>query len=186
VGKTAIKAANLKDLTINDVKIGDLQIKDNDSNGTLVNAINAVKDQTGVEASINPQGKLVLTSRDGRAMKVAVDANSDKDNKLSTVFGYGETSDKLKPMGGALSTTFIGRLNLVRLDGRDIKVKAGAGAGKMGAFSVAFSAGKAKSNGGAEASVSLREIKGQIDKTVAAAMGFQRGHLNSGAMSSNQ
>ncbi|WP_332881668.1 flagellin hook IN motif-containing protein, partial [Campylobacter pinnipediorum] len=56
IAAEAVKAGDIKSLTINGVKIGDLTIKDSDSNGTLVNAINSVKDQTGVEASIDPQG----------------------------------------------------------------------------------------------------------------------------------
>ncbi|AQW86810.1 flagellin [Campylobacter pinnipediorum subsp. caledonicus] len=186
-GKTAIAEGNLQELKINGVTIGDLQIKANDSNGTLVNAINAVKDQTGVEASIDPQGKLVLTSRDGRAMEVTSKKdNTTPANNISTVFGYGDTGENMNKLGAALSKIFIGRLNLVRLDGRDIKISSGEKGNANGAFSTAFSQAKtAKSNGGAEASVSLREIKGQIDAKVAAAMGFQR-MANSGAMSSNQ
>ncbi|MDL0089639.1 flagellin B, partial [Campylobacter gastrosuis] len=178
-GKVAVAEGDLKNLNINGVIIGDLKVKAGDSNGALVNAINSVKDQTGVEASIDAQGRMVLTSRDGRAIQAKSDGNT-----MSSVFGYGA---KLldKKLGAALSSTFVGRLNLVRLDGRDIKISSGAN-GAAGAFSVAFSAGKTDSNGGSEQSVSLRDVRGQIDKTVAAAMGFARGYLNSGAMTSNQ
>ena len=184
-GKTAIAAGEIKDLKINGVIIGDISVKANDANGALINAINAVKDQTGVTASLN-KGKLVLTSTDGRAIQ----ATSTKDtaavaNNMSAIFGYSEAGDKLAAMGAALSGMFIGRLNLVKLDGRDIKISTGGAGDTLGALSVAFSATKANSNGGAQASVSLREIKGQIDKTLAAAMGFTRMN-NSGAMTSNQ
>ena len=183
-GKTAIAAGEMKDLTINGVIIGDISVKANDENGALINAINAVKDQTGVTASLN-KGKLVLTSIDGRAIKATSTAAEDKD-KMSTVFGYATKGEDLIKMGAALSGMFIGRLNLVKLDGRDIKIKTGDDANPtMGGISAAFSAGKTNSNGGAQASVSLREIKGQIDKTLAAAMGFTR-MANSGAMTSNQ
>ncbi|MDL0089011.1 flagellin B [Campylobacter gastrosuis] len=175
--KSAIGAGDLKDLKINGVIIGDLSVKAGDSNGALVNAINSVKDQTGVEASVDPQGRMVLTSRDGRAIKVTAE-KVNNNNTMSNVFGYGGTKLE-KKLGATLSDTFIGRLNLVRLDGRDIKVQGSN-------FSIAFSAGKKDSNGGSEQSVSLRDIRGQIDKTVAAAMGFARGYLNSGAMTSNQ
>uniref|UniRef100_UPI00084D6306 flagellin n=1 Tax=Campylobacter pinnipediorum TaxID=1965231 RepID=UPI00084D6306 len=180
VGAKAVVSGNMKDLTINGVKIGDLEVKTNDSNGTLVNAINSVKDQTGVEASIDPQGKLVLTSRDGRV--ISASSTGENNNAISAVFGYSAATDK-KGLGNVLSNGFVGRLNLVRLDGRDIKISGGKD--NNGAYSTAFSTSGNKSNGGAQASVSLREIKGQIDKTVAAAMGFQR-MANSGAMSSNQ
>ncbi len=157
----AIAEASIKSFIINGVKIGDLEVKENDSNGALVNAINAVKDQTGVEASVNTEGRMVLTSRDGRAMSFQ-GANIDK------VIGAKDKSG------------FIGRINLVRLDGRDIKVQGGAAAN---GFSKAFSADN-NGNGGAQVSVSLRDVRGQIDKQVAAAMGFQR--MSKGAMTSNQ
>ncbi|WP_459847181.1 flagellin B [Campylobacter concisus] len=179
-GSKAIAAGEMKDLKINGVIIGDISVKANDENGALINAINAVKDQTGVTASLD-KGKLVLTSTDGRAIN-ATSTGATKADKMSAVFGYSTKGADLEKMGAALSGMFIGRLNLVKLDGRDIKMSAGK---TMGALSAAFSAGKAGSNGGAQASVSLREIKGQIDKTLAAAMGFTRMN-NSGAMTSNQ
>ena len=157
----SIVSASIKSFVINGVKIGDLEVKENDSNGALVNAINAVKDQTGVEASVNTEGKMVLTSRDGRAMSFQGD-------------------DIEKVVGAKDKSGFIGRLNLVRLDGRDIKVQGGAAAN---GFSQAFS-DDGNGNGGAQVSVSLRDVRGQIDKTVAAAMGFQR--MSKAAMTSNQ
>lgn len=151
----AIEGGQVKSLTINGVKIGDLEVKKNDSNGALVNAINSVKDQTGVEASVDAEtGEMVLTSRDGRAIKVTGD-NIDK--------GFG--SKGTASTGSSLTAGFVGRLNLVRLDGRDIKLDAG-GVAKL---SVAFSAG-----GGAQQSVSLRDVRGQIDAKLATAMGFSR------------
>ncbi|OPA70794.1 flagellin B, partial [Campylobacter pinnipediorum subsp. caledonicus] len=182
VGAKAVVSGNMQSLTINGIKIGDLAVKTNDSNGTLVNAINQVKDQTGVEASIDPQGKLVLTSRDGRVISVAGGGPAEGD-KISTVFGYGTKGEEMP--GSALSKGFIGRLNLVRLDGRDIKISGGNAGNANGSFSTAFSASsKEKSNGGAEASVSLREIKGQINSKTAAAMGFHR--MSGNAMTSAQ
>ncbi|AQW83683.1 flagellin B [Campylobacter pinnipediorum] len=163
----AISGGKIVSLTINGVKIGDLDVKANDSNGTLVNAINQVKDQTGVEASIDPQGKLVLTSRDGRAIKI--EGQDDKGTKE-----VGKALGMSTEVGKMLSENmFIGRLNLVRLDGRDIKISSGNG-GDTGKFSVAFSAGNNGDAGGNQKSVSLREIKGQIASDTAAAMGFQR------------
>ncbi|MDU2360537.1 MAG: flagellin hook IN motif-containing protein, partial [Campylobacter concisus] len=51
----SIAGGQIKSLTINGVKIGDLEVQKNDANGALVNAINAVKDQTGVEASVDAE-----------------------------------------------------------------------------------------------------------------------------------
>ena len=152
----AIAGGEVKSLTINGVKIGDLNVLKNDSNGALVNAINSVKDQTGVEASVDAEsGKMVLTSRDGRAILVEGDTISN---------GLGGT--------GTLTTGFVGRLNLVRLDGRDIKLSAtnSAGTGDFAELeSKAFI-----TQGGAQASVSLRDIRGQIEGELATAMGFSR------------
>ena len=152
VSSKAISGGQILSLVINGVKIGDLEVKAGDKNGALVNAINKVKDQTGVEASVNTEGKMVLTSRDGRAIKISGD-------KVSAGLG-----------GKRGTSMFIGRLNLVRLDGRDIKVSTGAGTGDL---SVAFSK-TANSQGGNQQSVALRDIRGQLDPDLAAAMGFQR------------
>ncbi|WP_336614317.1 flagellin [Campylobacter sp. RM12654] len=56
--------------SINGVKIGTVSVQEKDANGALRAAINAVKDQTGVEASVDTKGRLVLANRDGRGIKV--------------------------------------------------------------------------------------------------------------------
>ncbi|OPA75832.1 flagellin B [Campylobacter pinnipediorum subsp. pinnipediorum] len=172
IAEKAITAGSIVSLSINGVKIGDLEVKANDSNGTLVNAINSVKDQTGVEASIDPQGKLRLTSREGRGILISGGNGTDK--AIGKALGVSEKIDLSKNM-------FLGRLNLVRLDGRDIKISSGGNAN--GSFSTAFTAADNK-DGGNQASVSLREIKGQIASNTAAAMGFQR--MTRAAMTSAQ
>ena len=161
VASKAISGGLVKSLTINGVKIGDLEVKANDSNGALVNAINAVKDQTGVEASVNTEGKMVLTSRQGRAIEI-------KGKDISAGLG----GKGVKANGSSLTAGFVGRLNLVRLDGRDIKMSGAL-------LSKAFS-----DKGGAQQSVSLRDVRGQIDKNLATAMGFQR--MSKAAMTSAQ
>jgi len=124
-GKTAIAAGEMKDLTINGVIIGDISVKANDENGALINAINAVTDQTGVRASLD-KGKLVLTSVDGRAIQAKSKADgATAANNMSAIFGYAAEGKDATSFGTALSTMFIGRLNLVKLDGRDIKMDTG-------------------------------------------------------------
>ncbi|EAJ0184601.1 flagellin A [Campylobacter jejuni] len=151
-GIAAVRAgATSDDFAINGVKIGKVDYKDGDSNGALVSAINSVKDTTGVEASIDANGQLLLTSREGRGIKI--------DGNIG---------------GGAFINASMkenyGRLSLVKNDGKDILV---SGAG------LSF-AGFGANNFISQASVSLRESKGQIDANIADAMGF--GSVNKGVM----
>ncbi|ELP5210904.1 flagellin, partial [Campylobacter jejuni] len=110
-------------------------------NGSLVSAINAVKDTTGVQASKDENGKLILTSADGRGIKI------------TGSIGAG---------AGVLQKENYGRLSLVKNDGRDINISGtNISAIGMGASDMI-----------SQASVSLRESKGQISATNADAMGF--------------
>ncbi|EAK9877731.1 flagellin A [Campylobacter lari] len=131
------------DFKINGVTIGKIEYQDSDQNGALVAAINSVKDSTGVEASRDENGRLVLTSRDGRGIKIegnigagAGILNKDKEN--------------------------YGRLSLVKNDGKDILIS-GAGLSAIGMGTADMIS---------QASVSLRESKGRIDTNIADAMGF--------------
>ncbi|MCZ0772049.1 flagellin A [Campylobacter hepaticus] len=102
VGAYAVKeGATSQNFSINGVTIGQINYKEGDSNGQLVSAINSVKDTTGVEASRDENGKLVLTSRDGRGIKI--------DGSI----GAG---------AGILHKENYGRLSLVKNDGRDISI----------------------------------------------------------------
>ncbi|RTJ66858.1 flagellin A [Campylobacter jejuni] len=132
-----------EDFTINGVKIGQIEYKDGDSNGALVSAINSVKDTTGVEASIDENGKLLLTSREGRGIKIEGDIGKGAFINPNMKENYG-------------------RLSLVKNDGKDILISG------TGLTATGFGA----SNFISQASVSLRESKGQIDANVADAMGF--------------
>ncbi len=149
-GMAAVRAgATSDDFAINGVKIGKVDYKDGDSNGALVSAINSVKDTTGVEASIDANGQLLLTSREGRGIKI--------DGNIG---------------GGAFINANMkenyGRLSLVKNDGKDILIS-GTGLSFTG-----FGA----SNFISQASISLRESKGQLDANIADAMGF--GSVNKG------
>ncbi|WP_415711038.1 flagellin, partial [Campylobacter armoricus] len=131
------------DFKINGVVIGKIEYKDSDENGALVAAINSVKDTTGVEASRDPNGRLVLNSRDGRGIKIEGD---------------------MGPGAGILAKDKenYGRLSLVKNDGKDILISG------TGLEAIGMGAGDMIS----QASVSLRESKGRIDTNVADAMGF--------------
>ncbi|HEH3879808.1 TPA: flagellin, partial [Campylobacter jejuni] len=102
-----------------------------------------VKDTTGVQASKDENGKLVLTSADGRGIKITGD------------IGVGS---------GILGTQKenYGRLSLVKNDGRDINIS-GTNLSAIGMGTTDLIS---------QSSVSLRESKGQIDANIADAMGF--------------
>ncbi|EAJ0858118.1 flagellin A [Campylobacter coli] len=143
-GMGAVRAGSTsEDFAINGVKIGQIEYKDGDSNGALVSAINSVKDTTGVEASIDENGKLLLTSREGRGIKIEGDIGRGAFINPNMKENYG-------------------RLSLVKNDGKDILIS-GTNLSAIG-FGTA--------NMISQASVSLRESKGQIDANVADAMGF--------------
>ncbi len=143
-GMGAVRAGSTSDdFAINGVKIGKVDYKDGDSNGALVSAINSVKDTTGVEASIDENGKLLLTSRDGRGIKIEGDIGRGAFINPNMKENYG-------------------RLSLVKNDGKDILISG------TNLSAIGFGTGNMIS----QASVSLRESKGQIDANVADAMGF--------------
>ncbi|QFZ66463.1 flagellin [Campylobacter jejuni] len=151
-GIAAVRAgATSDDFAINGVKIGKVDYKDGDANGALVAAINSVKDTTGVEASIDANGQLLLTSREGRGIKI--------DGNIG---------------GGAFINADMkenyGRLSLVKNDGKDILIS-GSNLSSAGFGATQFIS---------QASVSLRESKGQIDANIADAMGF--GSVNKGVV----
>ncbi|EAI4026397.1 flagellin A [Campylobacter coli] len=151
-GMAAVRAgATSDDFAINGVKIGKVDYKDGDANGALVSAINSVKDTTGVEASIDANGQLLLTSREGRGIKIE-----------GNIGGGAFINANMKEN--------YGRLSLVKNDGKDILIS-GTGLSFTG-----FGA----SNFISQASISLRESKGQLDANIADAMGF--GSVNKGVV----
>ncbi|EHX3804841.1 flagellin A [Campylobacter coli] len=143
-GMAAVRAGTTSDdFAINGVTIGQVAYEDGDANGALVSAINSVKDTTGVEASIDANGQLLLTSREGRGIKI--------DGNIG---------------GGAFINADMkenyGRLSLVKNDGKDILIS-GSNLSSTGFGATQFIS---------QASVSLRESKGRFDANIADAMGF--------------
>ncbi|EAI1558227.1 flagellin A [Campylobacter coli] len=157
-GMAAVRAGTTSDdFTINGVKIGQVEYKDGDSNGALVAAINSVKDTTGVEASIDANGQLLLSSREGRGIKIEGSIGGGAFINKDMMENYG-------------------RLSLVKNDGKDILVSG------TNLSSAGFGAGNFIS----QASVSLRESKGRFDANIADAMGFgsvNKGVILAGASS---
>lgn len=66
-----IKAGSTgSDFAINGINIGRVNVVENDTDGSMVKAINAKSDQHGVLASTDANGRLTMTSVDGRGIKV--------------------------------------------------------------------------------------------------------------------
>ncbi|EAH5158873.1 flagellin A [Campylobacter jejuni] len=151
-GMAAVMAGTTSDtFAINGVTIGKVAYEDGDANGALVSAINSVKDTTGVEASIDANGQLLLSSREGRGIKIEGSIGGGAFINKDMMENYG-------------------RLSLVKNDGKDILISG----------TNLSSAGFGANNFISQASVSLRESKGQIDANIADAMGF--GSVNKGVM----
>ncbi|MBT0847269.1 flagellin A [Campylobacter jejuni] len=143
-GMAAVRAGTTSnDFAINGVTIGKVDYTNGDGNGALVSAINSVKDTTGVEASIDANGQLLLTSREGRGIKIG-----------GNIGGGAFINANMKEN--------YGRLSLVKNDGKDILVS-GAGLSFAGFGANSFIS---------QASISLRESKGRFDANIADAMGF--------------
>ncbi|EAL2540350.1 flagellin A [Campylobacter coli] len=143
-GMAAVRAGTTSDtFAINGVKIGQVAYEDGDANGALVSAINSVKNTTGVEASIDANGQLLLSSREGRGIKIEGSIGGGAFINKDMMENYG-------------------RLSLVKNDGKDILISG------TGLSSTGFGA----SNFISQVSVSLRESKGRFDANTADAMGF--------------
>ncbi|EKO5266281.1 flagellin A [Campylobacter jejuni] len=143
-GMAAVRAGTTSDtFAINGVKIGQVAYEDGDANGALVSAINSVKDTTGVEASIDANGQLLLSSREGRGIKIEGSIGGGAFINKDMMENYG-------------------RLSLVKNDGKDILISG----------TNLSSAGFGANNFISQASVSLRESKGRFDANIADAMGF--------------
>ncbi|EEU7224194.1 flagellin A [Campylobacter jejuni] len=134
IGMHSILAGSTNaDFAINGVTIGKVDYKDGDENGALISAINSVKDTTGVEASKDENGKLVLTSRDGRGIKIDGSIGVNSGIKAGQMENYG-------------------RLSLVKNDGRDIDISGtgfgfSAGGGFISQSSVSLRESKGQING---------------------------------------
>ena len=165
-GLFAVKASSTaEDFSINGVLIGKVDYQDNDQNGALVNAINAVKDTTGVTASIDSKGRLSMTSTDGRAVYIGG--------------GVARNGNAIGDGSGVAQTMYknFGRLSLVKNSGQDILLSGSAaiitspGAAVRitgGAGAIGFAGASTTS----QYSMSLRETKSQITSYQRDALGM--------------
>lgn len=145
-GASAITGGDITSLTINGVSIGNITgVQANDKDNRLVQAINAYKDTTGVEASIARDGSLQLTSTDGRAIQIA--------------------GDGLSAATAVQAGTTVGSLTLTKLGAGDIKVSG------TGLDDVTTAIGSAA----AQTTTTLRQIKGELSADIKSAIGANAG-----------
>jgi len=71
-------------IAINGEKISGFSVQDNDASGELVDAINAVADETGVTAALDADSQLVLTAADGRNIEIETVGNAHQITGLNT------------------------------------------------------------------------------------------------------
>jgi len=139
---SAVLPGNISALTLNGTLIGDiLGVEQNDADGRLVNAINAEKEQTGVEAFIDEQGRFNLRARDGRGILLSAGGS----------------------LPGAEGGNY-GRLTLSRQDAKDIII----GVESKG---VAGDLSDIGHNSIADATVNLAESRANVTSDVALALG---------------
>lgn len=149
-GSSAVLSGTIRGLTINGVQIGAINdVRKNDSDGRLINAINSVKERTGVEAFTDITGRMNLRSIDGRAISV-------KTLEGHEVFGGGNFTG-IEGDNHAI----VGRLTLIRTDARDIIIS-GINYSHIGFHSA---------QGIAEYTVNLRALRGEFDANIASASG---------------
>ncbi|MBT0863805.1 flagellin A [Campylobacter coli] len=141
-----LKGSTSANFAINGVTIGAIDYEQSDENGSLIAAINSVKDTTGVEASKDENGKLVLTSRDGRGIKITGSIGAASGIKTNQYENYG-------------------RLSLVKNDGRDIDISGtgfgfSVGGGFISQSSVSLRESKGQIDGQIADAMGFNALKG--------------------------
>jgi flagellin len=146
-GNGAIAGGTLdsnNNITINGKMITGIVVQQGDADDTLVNAINAVSDETGVVATKDETGALVLTAADGRNINVEENGNGDTISGLTAEITGGSitlqseeqitvtlrdaNSDGILGLGGAgaNSSTIYGVNSDHALDTVDVSTRDGA------------------------------------------------------------
>ena len=162
----AVSAGSIKNLMINGVTIGNIQVVAGDTNNVLIGAINAKKDETGVEASIQ-NGRLVLAAKDGRAIRLGALSGA------SFMGGYTAGTSAGSAGGGAI---FFGQLTFIRQDARDIKVGVGGLSVVSGLSAAPITQASVATATYNQASVNLKFMNsGTISNAMAKAMGYFEG-----------
>jgi flagellin len=177
-GDDVVRSGSIAGLSINGVQIGNIEdIKANDKDGKLVNAINALTDKHGITASIDERGRLELTSTDGRGIRISAKGSST--GKDTTTGADANTTLSRIGIDTSGSNKGVdqnyGRLTLTRLDGRDIIIS-GKTTLVLASDNSPVLAGFGQNNTTgdkfeSEATINLRDIKGGFTVDQASAMG---------------
>jgi flagellin len=125
---------------LNGMKIAGFEVLENDSDNALVDAINAVIDETGVLASLDGNSNLVLTAEDGRNIEITLSSATvatvtgitglTQNGGLTDVFGGEITLQSNKQIDVVFGGSTNQALGNLRLDG-----VAGAGTAIFGVSS---------------------------------------------------
>lgn len=163
-----IASGALNNVTINGMQIGNIVgIRKGDSDGRLVQAINSVTSDTGVEAYTDGNGRLNLRSVDGRGIVFKAEAPQDNNQQ-----GGEKVAAAITTVNGGQSITGdqgsvnFGRLSLTRLDSRDIVVASASDSQNQGYSAIGFGAGDV-----AATTVNLRDVMGGFNASVKSAAG---------------
>ncbi|MGR3317086.1 MAG: flagellin N-terminal helical domain-containing protein [Candidatus Anammoxibacter sp.] len=166
----AIAAVTLSagDLFINGVDIGGVSIGNLDTTGALTTAINNKTPDTGITASKDSEGKLVLTSKDGRNITISFSTSGN-----ATSVGFNDGTNNLENN----SIVVRGKMTLNSVESFDIKTgnvntlvdldKDTTGSISVSKDVVKFNIAKIKVNTQANAAAALRTIDaalGDINK----------------------
>ncbi|MBQ7135154.1 flagellin, partial [Campylobacter sp.] len=167
-----ISAGTIQNLMINGVTIGNIEVKANDSDAKLIGAINAKKDETGVEASLD-NGRLVLAAKDGRAIVIGAFSETAK------YLGGGEkVSGASNGDAAGEGAVFLGQITFIRQDARDIKIGLN-GLSQISNFTnggITISGASVASTAFNQASVNLKYMNsGTVSAALAKAMGYFNG-----------
>jgi flagellin len=74
-------------IKINGEVVSGFKVSDSDADSVLLDAVNAIEEKTGVVASHNAQGQVVLIAKDGRNIAVEAVGNGIKTGFVNGVFG---------------------------------------------------------------------------------------------------
>lgn len=172
----SIHAGDLIGVNINGILLGDITgIKENDSDGRLINSINKVTTDTGVEAYTDNEGRLNLRSLDGRGIRFSAEDQNGVNNDVIVGMNDGDdiSGDIDDPEGGSLN---YGKLTLIRTDARDI-VLTDWNDDPTGVSYEAIGFYEDEPEQTAQATVNLRQVKGAFGGEIRSAAGINFNNL---------